>query len=375
MKDDLRLVFWELTAACNLKCCHCRAEAQDGAVAGELSTAQIIEVAHAIRRVADPIMILTGGEPLVRPDFFTIARECAGIFSRVALATNGTLVDDDQARRIVDAGIKRVSVSLDGATAATHDRFRGVPGSFDATLRGYDAMARAGLSLQVNATLTRHNLDEAGALLDLVLERKADAFHVFALVPVGCGAGISDEIRLEPAQLEQFLRWLVEKSVELQDRIHIKATCAPQYYRIMREVAREKGIPLPGAHGRGHPKLGGHSGKAGGMAAMTRGCLAGSAVCFISRTGDVQPCGYFDVQVGNVLREDFGRLWRDSEMFKALRDPDRLQGKCGACGYRGLCEGCRARAYATTGDFLSEDPDCHYTPPAPSTGQAERAVL
>lgn len=374
--DALRLVFWELTARCNLKCCHCRAEAQGDFVPGELSTGEIMDVARAIRETDDPILVLTGGEPLVRKDFFEIAAGCVSLFSRVALATNGTLIDDDLARRIVATGIRRVSVSLDGATAATHDAFRGVPGSFENTLRGFDALARAGASLQVNATVAKHNVSEVDDLLKLVLARKADAFHVFALVPVGCGAEISDDMRLSPRQMEDFLRWLFEKSVELGDRLHIKATCAPQYYRIMREVSRAKGIPLPSpghgklaparplaagiplpAHGHGH----GH-GNAQGMQAMTRGCLAGSAVCFISRTGDVQPCGYLPVCVGNVKRQKFGDIWRNSEVFASLRDPARLKGKCGACGYRKLCEGCRARAFAATSDFLAEDPDCFYTP-------------
>ena len=349
--DALRLVFWELTARCNLKCCHCRAEAQDEVVAGELSTAEVIGVARDIRAAGDPILILTGGEPLVRKDFFEIAEACVGMFTRVALATNGTIVDEAMARRIVKAGIQRVSVSLDGVTAATHDAFRGVPGSFEATVRGYDAMIRAGASMQVNATVARHNIDEVEALLKFVLDRKADAFHVFALVPVGCGAQISDDARLSPDQMESFLRWLFEKSIELRDRIHIKATCAPQYYRIMRETARAKGLAMPTGHGHG-------------MSAMTRGCLAGSAVCFISRTGDVQPCGYLPVQVGNVRRTPFGEIWRDADVFKALRDPGQLKGKCGTCGYRVVCEGCRARAYAATSDFMAEDPDCFYQPAA-----------
>ena len=384
--DSLRLVFWELTARCNLKCCHCRAEAKDNFVAGELSTKEIIEVARDIRAAGDPIMILTGGEPLVRQDFFEIAEACVGMFSRVALATNGTIVDDAMAKRIKDVGIQRVSVSLDGATAATHDQFRGVPGSFEATLRGYDAMARAGLSLQVNATVARHNLHEVDALLKMLLARKADAFHVFSLVPVGCGATISDDARLNPDELETFLRWLFEKSLELRDQIHIKATCAPQYYRIMREVSKEKGIALPGpghghggSHGAGHghgaaPATGhgaamaaGH-GAANGMSAMTRGCLAGSAVCFVSRIGDVQPCGYLPIQVGNVRKQKFAEIWSDSQVFNALRDPNQLKGKCGSCGYRVVCEGCRARAFASTEDFLAEDPDCFYQPPNQVTG-------
>ena len=361
MKDSLRLVFWELTARCNLKCCHCRAEAQDDFVAGELSTSEIIEVARDIRDTGDPILILTGGEPLVRKDFFEIAEACVGMFSRVALATNGTLVDDAMARRIKDVGIQRVSVSLDGATSATHDRFRGVQGSFEDTLRGYDAMARAGLSLQVNATVARHNLHEVDALLNMLLARKADAFHVFSLVPVGCGATISDDARLKPDELEKFLRWLFEKSIELRDKIHIKATCAPQYYRIMREVSKEKGIALPGP-GHGHGAAHGHGQAGNSMSAMTRGCLAGSAVCFVSRIGDVQPCGYLPIQVGNVRKQKFGEIWSGSQVFNALRDPNQLKGKCGSCGYRVVCEGCRARAFASTEDFLAEDPDCFYQP-------------
>ena len=364
MKDDLRLVFWELTARCNLKCCHCRAEAQDDFVAGELSTQEIIDVAKSIRETGDPIMILTGGEPLVRKDFFEIAKACVGMFSRVALATNGTIVDDEMAQRIVDVGIQRVSMSLDGANAATHDKFRGVPGSFDATLRGYDALARKGMSLQINATVAKHNINEVDDLLNMLLERKADAFHVFSLVPVGCGATISDDMRLSPVELEKFLRWLFEKSIELRDRIHIKATCAPQYYRIMREVSKEKGLAMP-SHGHGH---GAGQVQPNAMSAMTRGCLAGSAVCFLSRIGDVQPCGYLPVVVGNVRKKPFGEIWRTSEVFNALRDPNQLKGKCGTCGYRVICEGCRARAYAATDDFLAEDPDCFYQPTTKAAG-------
>jgi radical SAM protein with 4Fe4S-binding SPASM domain len=351
--DELRLVFWELTARCNLKCQHCRAEAQADFVAGELTTAELIQVARDIRDAGDPILILTGGEPLVRPDFFEIAAACTKLFTRVALATNGTLIEDDLARRIVATGIQRVSISLDGAQPATHDRFRGLPGSFAAALRGFDTLKRAGASLQVNVTVTRHNEGELAELLDLILARGADAFHVFMLVPVGCGAVIGDDVRLPPERAEAVLRWLFERSTELRGRVHVKATCAPQYYRILHDVSRERHLAKPAAPHRG-------------MEAMTRGCLAGSAVCFISRTGDVQPCGYLPLCAGNVRNQKLGDLWRHSELFAALRDPARLHGKCGACGYRRLCQGCRARAYAESGDFLGAEPDCPYVP-----GQAE----
>ena len=219
-------------------------------------------------------------------------------------------------------------------------------------------------AVAVNATVARNNIGEVEALLNFLVARKAAAFHVFSLVPVGCGAQISPDARLSSDEIETFLRWLFTKSIELRDRIHIKATCAPQYYRIMRAVSKEKGIPLPGAghapgHPGGHPPGHGH-GAANGMEAMTRGCLAGSAVCFISRIGDVQPCGYLPVQVGNVLKQPFGEIWSNSGEFAALRDTGQLKGKCGACGYRTVCEGCRARAYAATGDFMSQDPDCSF---------------
>jgi radical SAM protein with 4Fe4S-binding SPASM domain len=360
--DDLRLVFWELTARCNLTCKHCRAEAQDHFVKGELTTAEILDVAAAIRKTADPIMILTGGEPLVREDFFEIATTCSSLFSRVAIATNGTLVDEEIAAKIVASGIQKASISIDGSSAATHDVFRGLPGSFDAALAGMDALRSAGLPVQINATVTRQNVGELEAIMELAMAHGADAFHVFVLVPVGCGVEIGDDLRLPGDEMEKVLRWLFDRSVDLRGKLHIKATCAPQYYRIMHEVSRERGIK-PVGHGGGHGG-GGHGGAGDGMHATTRGCLAGSAVCFISRTGDVQPCGYLPVKVGNVRAQPFGDIWNESTVFESLRNPAALKGKCGSCGYRKLCAGCRARSFADTSDFLAEDPDCSYEPAA-----------
>jgi len=333
VNDTLRLVFWELTARCNLTCKHCRAEAQDHFVKGELTTDEILGVAKDIRDCADPILILTGGEPLVRKDFFDIAEYCSGAM----------------AGRIANCGIQRVSISLDGACADTHDAFRGLPGSFRDALQGMDALRKAGLPVQVNVTVAKHNIDEVEDILKLAIAHGADAFHMFVLVPVGCGVEISDEVRLAPGQMEDVLRWLFEKSLELRNRVHLKATCAPQYYRIMHQLSRERGIQVAGAK---------H-----GMHAVTRGCLAGSAVCFVSRVGDVQPCGYLPVRVGNVRDRKFADIWSDSAAFNALRDAGQLKGKCGACGFRKVCAGCRARAHADTLDFMAQDPDCVYVPP------------
>lgn len=344
--DTLRLVFWELTARCNLHCRHCRAEAQDSFAAGELSTVQLCRVASDIRDTGDPILVLTGGEPLQRDDFFYVAATCTRLFSRVALATNGTLIDAGVAEKIARVGIQRVSISFDGASPVTHDAFRGAPGSFAAALEGLSALRSAGVSVQANVTVTRHNVEELPRILQLMLDLGVDAFHVFMLIPVGCGAELSADIRLSPEEHETVLTWLFEQSVVLANRLHIKATCAPTYYRIMRQVARRKGI-IPPAQGTG-------------MHAVTRGCLAGSSVCFISRTGDVQPCGYLPVVAGNVLTEPFADIWRSAGIFHTLRDPNRLTGACRQCGYREVCQGCRARAYANTGDYLAAESDCLY---------------
>ncbi|MBI2437759.1 MAG: SPASM domain-containing protein [Lentisphaerae bacterium] len=316
MKNELRLVFWELTARCNLACQHCRAEALDHFAAGEPDD----DHRHDGQR-----------------DVVIDARD----------VEHGA-VDFSQTQLGQACGIQRVSVSLDGACAATHDAFRRIPGCYQETLRGIDALRRAGESLQVNVTVAKPNLAEVADILNLALERGAEAFHVFALVPVGCGAELAPELRLAPAEMEEMLKWLFDKALELKSRLHIKATCAPQYYRIMREVARARKIAIRA--------------EAHGMQALTRGCLAGSAVCFISRIGDVQPCGYLPVRVGNVRERSFSEIWNEAEVFAALRDPAMLKGKCRVCGYRQVCEGCRARAFVQTGDFLAEDPDCSYSP-------------
>ncbi len=358
MPPTLRLVFWELTAACNLHCRHCRAEAQAEAASGELDTRAMLGVMAQIREVGDPILILSGGEPLLRPDFTAIARHACATFSHVALATNGTLVDGALADAIAGLGIERVSISLDGAQAETHDAFRGIHGSYAAALQGFQALQAAGLPLQLNITVTRGNHRELPAFLAMAERLGAKAVHLFLLVPVGCGVEIDPLERLDAEACESLLTWLAAEAERLREVLQIKATCAPQYARILRQRAVATGRALPGGQG---------------MSAATRGCLAGSAVCFISRCGDVQPCGYLPLVVGNVLEDSFAELWRSAPAFRQLRDVDTLKGKCGGCEFRLVCQGCRARAYATSGDFLAEEPDCAYLPlmPARCEGSAK----
>ncbi len=347
-KNDLRLVFWELTARCNLKCIHCRAEAQLERQEDELGTEKCFNVIDELCKFSSPILILTGGEPLYRDDIFDIARYATGKGLRVALATNGTLVDERVAKQIRESGIKRVSISLDGTNSKTHDTFRMIPGSFEGAFNGIKSLQKEGIEVQINTTIARHNEDEVKDILNLALNNNIKALHIFMLVPVGCGVQIADSQMLDKQKYEDILSWFYDKTMELRGRIELKATCAPHFFRIMHKRAKDEGITItPQTHG---------------MAAVTRGCLAGSGVMFISRKGVVQPCGYLPVQAGDVTKESVSEIWNSSEVFLNLRDTGLLKGKCGICEYKKVCEGCRARAYYEKGDYMEEEPYCIYEP-------------
>ena len=362
----LRLVFWETTKACNLSCRHCRAVPQRTPCAGELTTSQALDLIDQIARVGKPVMVLSGGEPLFRPDIFDITAYGVETGLRMALATNGTLVTAKIAARIADAGIARVAISIDGATAATHDRFRGQPGSHARALRGLRSLRDEGVSVQLNSTIARHNVGELPAILDLALEVGADALHLFMLVPVGCGLQIAPTEMLPADEYERVLQWFDEQSRRC--RIDLKATCAPHYFRIRaqrvetdRRAGHFQSSVIP-RHLLTHGVSGAGPSHHEAFSAMTRGCLAGTAVCFVSNVGAVFPCGYLPVTAGDVRRDRFADIWNASPVFEQLRDPAALTGKCGACRYESICGGCRARAYAATGSFLSEEPFCTYRP-------------
>ncbi len=346
-RNELRLVFWETTAGCNLECVHCRRlDVAREMMQSDLTTAEAFRLVDQIAGVGDPILILSGGEPLIRPDILDIARHARGRGLTVSLATNGTLVTSKLARAIQAAGIARVAVSLDGARAETHDLFRRQLGSFHRALEGIGYLRWAGVPVQINTTVARHNQAELEAIHDLAVDLGAVALHAFLLVPVGCGVQIAEDQMLSPAGYEAVLHRFYD--LAQRGRLQCKATCAPHYYRVVRQRAAAEGRHVvPARHG---------------MAAMTKGCLAGSAVCFVSHKGEVFPCGYLPVEAGNVRRAPFGSIWRLSPVFASLRDPDCLDGKCGACEFVHVCSGCRARAYYATGDYLAEEPFCVYEP-------------
>jgi len=384
-----RLIFWEVTKGCNLRCIHCRATATELMSPNDLPTAKALNIISQIADFSNPILVLSGGEPLYRHDIFQLAEYATSRGLRAALATNGTLVTKDIAEKIKSSGIKRVSISLDGADATTHDTFRGIPGAFDAAIYGMRNLQELGVSVQINTTIARHNAHQLPDVLRLARRLGADALHTFLLVPVGCGVDIAAEQMVPPDEYERMLNWFYDQS--LAGDIELKATCAPHYFRVLRQrraadrmAGREPApavashpqeigptdMTMPGSTGislkpNGGPPVG-HTGHPGGhpgdMNAMTKGCLAGTGVCFISHEGEVFPCGYLPALAGDLRQQSFAEIWNDSEVFGQLRDDDNLKGKCGCCEFRHVCMGCRARAFAASGDFLAEEPFCIYQP-------------
>jgi len=341
----------------------------DQLVPEDLTTTESFDMIDQIVLFANPILVLSGGEPLFRPDIFDIARYASDKGLRVALATNGTLINRAVARRIVEAGVRRVAISFDGANAETHDRFRALPGSFDRAVAGVRYLREVGMSVQINTTVARHNIHQMQPVMDLALSLGADALHLFLLVPVGCGVEIADAQMISPDEYEEVLNWLYDR--EKEGRMEVRATCAPHYLRIKRQRAAQErqGRPSPlsearlnGQGGRGAGEQGGHPRHPGGLHSETKGCLAGTGVCFISHKGEVFPCGYLPLEAGNIRRQPFREIWEQSFIFAQLRDPGLLGGKCGFCEFKNVCSGCRARAYGMTLDYLSEEPFCVYEP-------------
>lgn len=346
-KNDLRLVAWEVTRSCNLNCRHCRAAAEKGPYTGELSTEECEKLLRNIAGFAKPIIILTGGEPMLRPDIYHIAQFGTGLGLRMVMAPCGKLLTEDSCRKLVTAGIRRISLSIDGATAQSHDSFRRVKGAFDSVMEGIHAAHRAGLEFQINTTVTKLNIDELPAIFDLAISLGAVSFHPFLLVPTGRGKELADQ-EIAPKDYERVLTWIYQHRETAG--ISLKPTCAPHYYRILRQKERLAGRTVaPQTHG---------------LEAMTKGCLGGQGFAFVSHVGVVQICGFLDVAAGNLRDNglDFQSVWENSPLFREMRDLDKYHGRCGRCEYRRVCGGCRARAYATTGDYLAEEPYCVYEP-------------
>ena len=340
-----RLVAWEVTRRCNLNCVHCRASAERGPYPGELEGPKSLEIIDQIAGLGKSVVILTGGEPLLREDIFDLARYGTERGLRMVMATNGTLLTPVIAERIRSSGIQRVSISLDGANAEEHDKFRQVQGAYQASLKGIEILKEAGVEFQVNTTITKHNYRRCREILDSVMHLGAVAHHLFLLVPTGRAREMADQ-EIDALEYEKLLLWFNQMQKKVP--IHLKATCAPHFYRILRQEAHKRGEKVDF--------------QTYGLDAVTRGCLGGISFCFISYKGMVQPCGYLELKCGNLKEESFETIWANSQVFDRLRDFSAYKGKCGRCEYVKFCGGCRARAFEATGDFMTEEPLCMYQP-------------
>jgi radical SAM protein len=351
------LVIWETTRACDLACKHCRAEAVSERHPFELSTEEAKRMMDAVRRFGHPLFVLTGGDPLKRPDIVELVAYGASIGLRVAMTPSGTpLMTESVLRDLRDAGLARLAVSLDGSTAAIHDAFRGVPGSFDWTIRMLRAARDLGLSTQVNTTVSRYNLDDFDALCSLMTELGIVLWSVFFLVPTGRARA------QDVASAEEF-EAVFHKMYDLSRTapFDIKSTAAPQYRRVIlqRQVAERRAgerteAPVPLTAGLGFSLADG--------VGRARGVNDGDGFLFISHTGAIYPSGFLPLAAGNVRRDDLVEVYRYSPLFRQLRDRSLLKGKCGVCEYRDICGGSRARAFAVTGDYLEAEPYCAHVP-------------
>ena len=323
------LVSWMTTNKCNLRCKHCYQDAGMDAYADELSTDEAKSLIDGIVRAGFKVMIFSGGEALMRPDVYDLVAYAAGRGLRPVFGTNGTLITAQVAGRLKDAGACAMGISLDSLDRARHDEFRGMAGSWDATVAGMRACREAGLPFQLHTTVLDWNQDEICDITDFAVAEGAIAHYVFFLIPVGRGRYINDTA-LQVAANERLLRKIMAKQAEVA--IDVKPTCAPQFTR----VAKQLGVETR----------------------FERGCLAGLTYCIVSPEGVVRPCAYMLEEAGSVRERPFDEIWRSAEVFERLRARE-YGGSCGTCDYREGCGGCRARAaYYHDGDYLAQDDYC-----------------
>jgi radical SAM protein with 4Fe4S-binding SPASM domain len=330
---------WEMTAACNLNCIHCHASGGMPAP-DELSTTEAKRLLDQLAEVRDfRMMAYTGGEPLMRGDLLELLAYSQALGFSNTMATNATLIDDQTARDLRRYGLVIAAVSLDGFEAETHDYVRGQPGSFDAALRGIRALRRAGILLHINITAMDYNVDQIEPLMALVDELGTGILLMYQLVPVGRGRGI-EEAALDLGANERLIRFMAE--AQRTTRAIMEPVAGPQYWPFLLQRA--------GIHGGLRLRL---------AEKVFHGCSAGRGFVYIKPNGDVWPCPFVEVSCGNVRDTPFRTIWATAPLFEDLRQrATRLQGRCGECEYRTLCGGCRGRAWATSGNYLAEDPSC-----------------
>lgn len=335
------LVALNLTQRCNLRCAHCYLDAGTRAAGGaaELSTAEVEGILDQIAALSDETMVvLTGGEPLLRPDIYDLARHAAGLGLMAVIGTNGTLLDQRRVEHLQEAGVRALGISLDSLDPAYHDGFRGLPGAWEKTLAGIDVCRRAGLMFQIHLSVTDDNAHELDDMIAFARSVGAAVLNVFFLVCTGRGEQLTN---ISAEVYERVLKRLAAAARDEQELL-VRARCAPHFKRI----ALEMDPPLPVTLADGY--------EAGG-------CLAGTRYCRVTPTGEVTPCPYMEVAAGSIREQGFAEIWQDTSLFSQLRAP-QLEGRCGACEYAALCGGCRARPLARSGNLMGEDFLCTYQP-------------
>lgn len=351
-------IAWEVTRACAFACRHCRAEAQPQRDPRELTTDEAFHLLDQIKQFGDPILVITGGDPMMRRDLYDIIRYAVQKGLRAALTPTTTrLVTPKALARVKEAGVRRVAISIDGPSAEAHDAFRAFRGSFSLARGIAQNIVAAGLSLQINTTVSRYNLHLLDEMMQLVADLGAVQWSLFFLVPTG-RATAADMI--SPEEHEQVFHWLYGLSREAP--FDIKSTAAPAYRRVVIQREREKGRPA-NVSGKTPRTLAGAGFRyEDGLDRPARGVNDGRGFCFVSHTGDVCPSGFLPLAAGNVRQQSVVNIYRYAPLFRKLRDPERLKGRCGRCEFRHVCGGSRARAYAVTSDYLAPDPSCVHEP-------------
>jgi len=339
------LVIWEVTQACDLACVHCRASAQPDRNPSELTTEQGYRLLDEIRNFGEPLMVFTGGDPLKRPDVFDLARYAVKIGLRTNVTPSATpLLTGEAIEKFKAAGVSRMAISLDGPDAATHDEFRGIPGTFDRALFALRHARDIGLDTQFQTTVTRRNMHRLPEMAEIAKEVRTKMWSLFFLIVTGRAAE-NDDLRAE--EYEQVFEFMYELSKTAP--FGIKTTEAMHYRRyVAQRIRAEHGVT--------------ENENAKGVAWRTAGVSDGKGFVFVSHTGEIFPSGFLPVTGGNVLHDSLVDVYRNSALFRTLRDTTQRGGKCGLCEYQKICGGSRSRAFALTGDYLAEDPRCVYQP-------------
>ncbi len=304
------IIAWEITRRCELKCQHCRGSARDCDYAGEFTTDECFKTIDALAACSKPMLILTGGEPLMRDDIFEVARYATDAGCRTVLATCGHLLTDEVAQKLKASGVMAISLSLDAATAEAHDEFRGIPGAYEKTVDAVDHLKAAGIPFQINTTVSKLNVNDLSQILDKAMDLGASTMDFFFLVPTGRGSEIA-RLALEPAARDQALEWIAQAAQA--SSIRVKTTCAPQYRKYVSDLS-------------------------------FRGCMGGRGFVFISHTGALQTCGFLDLPCGGLRAADFDfeTLYKESEVFKGMRTLNPFAG-------------CPARAFARYGNYMEDE--------------------